>query len=241
MKICLILNYLGQGAWLICNQSSAELQSVEMLNPFFQMLPEALRPLAVVLGAAAAVIASQALITGSFTLVSEAIRLDLLPHLEVKYPADTKGQLYIPAVNRVLMVGCIIIVLLFRSGSRMETAYGLAITVSMLTVTLLLAVYLWRICSKKLFSGSGHRRVLIFLAVGSVHRPHKAAHGLPRQRGAGHHAVIKIVASGHAISAANGVFSVHLKLSLFLRHRLIFSNRCPFKNRTAHRPVFYSL
>ena len=152
VKICLILNYLGQGAWLICNQSSAELQSIEMLNPFFQMLPEALRPLAVVLGAAAAIIASQALITGSFTLVSEAIRLDLLPHLEVKYPADTKGQLYIPAVNRVLMFGCIIIVLLFRSGSRMETAYGLAITVSMLTVTLLLAVYLWRICSKKLLA-----------------------------------------------------------------------------------------
>lgn len=152
VKICLILNYLGQGAWLICNQGDAELQSIEMLNPFFQMLPAALRPLAVVLGAAAAVIASQALITGSFTLVSEAIRLDLLPHLEVKYPADTKGQLYIPAVNRVLMVGCIIIVLLFRSGSRMETAYGLAITVSMLTVTLLLAVYLWRICSKKLLA-----------------------------------------------------------------------------------------
>ena len=96
VKICLILNYLGQGAWLICNQGDAELQSIEMLNPFFQMLPEVLRPLAVVLGAAAAVIASQALITGSFTLVSEAIRLDLLPHLEVKYPADTKGQLYIP-------------------------------------------------------------------------------------------------------------------------------------------------
>lgn len=152
VKICLILNYLGQGAWLICNQGDAELQSIEMLNPFFQMLPEVLRPLAVVLGAAAAVIASQALITGSFTLVSEAIRLDLLPHLEVKYPADTKGQLYIPAVNRVLVVGCIIIVLLFRSGSRMETAYGLAITVSMLTVTLLLAVYLWRICSKKLLA-----------------------------------------------------------------------------------------
>ncbi len=152
VKICLILNCLGQGAWLICNQSSAELQSIEMLNTFFQMLPEALRPLAVVLGAAAAIIASQALITGSFTLVSEAIRLDLLPHLEVKYPADTKGQLYIPAVNRVLMFGYIIIVLLFRSGSRMETAYGLAITVSMLTVTLLLSVYLWRICSKKLLA-----------------------------------------------------------------------------------------
>lgn len=152
VKICLILNYLGQGAWLITNQANTALQSIDMLNPFFQMLPEALRPLAVVLGAAAAVIASQALITGSFTLVSEAIRLDLLPHLEVKYPADTKGQLYIPTVNHILMVGCIIIVLLFRSGSRMETAYGLAITVSMLTVTMLLTVYLWRICSQRLLA-----------------------------------------------------------------------------------------
>ncbi len=152
VKICLILNYLGQGAWLITNQADTALQSIDMLNPFFQMLPEALRPLAVVLGAAAAVIASQALITGSFTLVSEAIRLDLLPHLEVKYPADTKGQLYIPTVNHILMVGCIIIVLLFRSGSRMETAYGLAITVSMLTVTMLLTVYLWRICSQRLLA-----------------------------------------------------------------------------------------
>lgn len=152
VKICLILNYLGQGAWLITNQANTALQSIDMLNPFFQMLPEALRPLAVVLGAAAAVIASQALITGSFTLVSEAIRLDLLPHLEVKYPADTKGQLYIPTVNHILMVGCIIIVLLFRSGNRMETAYGLAITVSMLTVTMLLTVYLWRICSQRLLA-----------------------------------------------------------------------------------------
>ena len=152
VKLCLILNYLGQGAWLITNQANTALQSIDMLNPFFQMLPEALRPLAVVLGAAAAVIASQALITGSFTLVSEAIRLDLLPHLEVKYPADTKGQLYIPTVNHILMVGCIIIVLLFRSGSRMETAYGLAITVSMLTVTMLLTVYLWRICSQRLLA-----------------------------------------------------------------------------------------
>lgn len=152
VKLCLILNYLGQGAWLITNQANTALQSIDMLNPFFQMLPEALRPLAVVLGAAAAVIASQALITGSFTLVSEAIRLDLLPHLEVKYPADTKGQLYIPTVNHILMVGCIIIVLLFRSGNRMETAYGLAITVSMLTVTMLLTVYLWRICSQRLLA-----------------------------------------------------------------------------------------
>ena len=145
VKICLILNYLGQGAWIIANRGNAALIGIEDLNPFFLMLPELLRPFAVVLGAAAAIIASQALITGSYTLVSEAILLDLLPHLEIRYPADTKGQLYIGTVNSVLWIGCSLVVLYFRSGSRMEAAYGLAITVTMLMTTLLISVYLRRI------------------------------------------------------------------------------------------------
>ena len=148
VKLCLILNYLGQGAWIIENRGSAALLSIEDLNPFFLMLPEALRPFAVVLGAAAAVIASQALITGSYTLVSEAILLDLLPHLEIRYPSDTKGQLYIGAVNTVLWIGCSLIVLFFRSGARMEAAYGLAITITMLMTTLLISVYLRKIRKK---------------------------------------------------------------------------------------------
>lgn len=142
VKISLILNYLGQGAWIIRNGANAALYSVEDLNPFFLMLPENLRPFAVILGAAAAVIASQALITGSYTLVSEAILLDLLPHLEIKYPADTKGQLYIDKVNKILWIGCSLVVLYFRSGARMESAYGLAITLTMLMTTLLISVYL---------------------------------------------------------------------------------------------------
>lgn len=145
VKICLILNYLGQGAWIIQNRGSAALLGLEDLNPFFLMLPEALRPFAVVLGAAAAIIASQALITGSYTLVSEAILLDLLPHLEIRYPSDTKGQIYIGTVNSVLWIGCSLVVLYFRSGSRMESAYGLAITVTMLMTTLLISVYLRKI------------------------------------------------------------------------------------------------
>ena len=120
----------------------AALAQVMDLNPFFLMLPELLRPFAVILGAAAAVIASQALITGSYTLVSEAILLDLLPHLEIRYPSDTKGQLYIGTVNSLLWIGCSLVVLYFRSGARMESAYGLAITVTMLMTTLLLCVYL---------------------------------------------------------------------------------------------------
>lgn len=149
VKICLILNYLGQGAWLLSSRGDAALASLESLNPFFLMLPGALRPVAVILSALAAVIASQALITGSYTLVSEAIRLDLMPHLKVQYPAETKGQIYIDTVNKILWVGCTFIVLLFRSSARMKSAYGLAITVTMLMTTLLLFVYLSFPCARE--------------------------------------------------------------------------------------------
>ena len=154
VKLCLILNYLGQGAWILQNRTNAALFGIEDLNPFFLILPESLRPFAVVLGAAAAVIASQALITGSYTLVSEAILLDLLPHLEIRYPAETKGQLYIGKVNSILWIACSLVVLYFRSGARMENAYGLAITVTMLMTTLLLSAYLGWV---------RHRRVLAVL------------------------------------------------------------------------------
>ena len=142
VKACLILNYMGQGEWLIANAGDPTLQAMESLNPFYQMLPEPMRPFAIVLSAVAAIIASQALITGSFTLVSEATRLDLLPHLQIHYPSDTKGQLYIPLVNSVMWVGCIFIVLLFQTSDRMEAAYGLAITVTMLMTTTLLTSYI---------------------------------------------------------------------------------------------------
>lgn len=154
VKLCLILNYLGQGSWVIQNTGNAALAAIEDMNPFFLMLPEIMRPAAVILGAAAAVIASQALITGSYTLVSEAIRLDLMPHLKINYPSDTKGQLYIGAVNSVLYIGCALVVLYFRSGARMESAYGLAITVTMLMTTLLLAIYLWKVRAKAIIAGT---------------------------------------------------------------------------------------
>ena len=156
VKLCLILNYLGQGIWILQNSGSAALAELPELNPFFLMLPVSLRPFAVVLGAAAAVIASQALITGSYTLVSEAILLDLLPHLEIRYPAETKGQLFIGTVNTILWIGCSAVVLFFRSGARMEAAYGLAITVTMLMTTVLISVYLRRIRGKRALSaGAG--------------------------------------------------------------------------------------
>ncbi|MBQ6928548.1 MAG: KUP/HAK/KT family potassium transporter [Oscillospiraceae bacterium] len=165
VKVCLILNYLGQGAWIIQNRGSSVLAAIEDMNPFFLMLPEVLRPFAVLLGALAAIIASQALITGSYTLVSEAIRLDLMPHMLIRYPSDTKGQLYIGTVNTVLWIGCSLVVLYFRSGSRMESAYGLAITVTMLMTTLLLAVYLRQIRKKPLLAGFV---LLVFGAIESV-------------------------------------------------------------------------
>ena len=150
VKACLILNYLGQGAWILASRSDASLAAVEDLNPFFLMLAPGLRPVAVLLGALAAIIASQALITGSYTLVSEAIRLNLMPHLQIRYPSDTKGQLYISTVNWALYALCVAVVLYFRSGTRMESAYGLAITVTMLMTTLLLTVYLLKIRKRRI-------------------------------------------------------------------------------------------
>ncbi len=152
VKGCLVLNYMGQGAWIITNMSNTALAAIPDMNPFFEMLPGTLRPVAVILSTMAAVIASQALITGSYTLVSEAIHLDLLPHLEIRYPADTKGQLYIGTVNNLLWIGCSMVVLIFRSGHRIESAYGLTITIAMLLTTVLLFAYLKDIRKQKLLA-----------------------------------------------------------------------------------------
>ncbi len=145
VKAALIINYLGQGAWIVSHQSDAALAAIPDLNPFFQMLPERVRIFAVVLSTFAAIIASQALITGSFSIISEAIRLDLMPHMKINYPSENKGQLYIPLVNSILWAGCIFVVLLFRTSEHMEAAYGLAITVTMLMTTILLFTYLSQI------------------------------------------------------------------------------------------------
>lgn len=142
VKICLILNYAGQCSWIIRHRGDQALAAIEDMNPFYMMLTPAMRPVAIVLSAMAAIIASQALISGSYTLVHEAASLDLMPHLNVRYPSDTKGQIYIPVVNKLLWVMCSCVILYFRSGSRMENAYGLAITISMLMMTVLFTVYI---------------------------------------------------------------------------------------------------
>ena len=141
VKTCLILNYVGQGAWLMANYNGQSYDTLVM-NPFYSIMPEWFRIVGVIIATAAAIIASQALISGSFTLIGEAMRLNLWPKLKVKYPSDEKGQIYIPGVNTLLFIGCVGIVLYFRQSKYMEAAYGLAITLCMIATSLLFANFL---------------------------------------------------------------------------------------------------
>jgi KUP system potassium uptake protein len=145
VKSCLILNYLGQGAWLLSHHSGHTITD-EMIkagfNPFYSVMPEQFRLVGLIIATLAAIIASQALISGSFTLISEAIRLNLWPRMKINYPSEAKGQLFIPGINTLLFVGCCTIVLYFKSSSAMEAAYGLAITLCMLSTSILFANFL---------------------------------------------------------------------------------------------------
>ncbi|SDC98094.1 KUP/HAK/KT family potassium transporter [Williamwhitmania taraxaci] len=136
VKIALILNYLGQGAWIIAQPQGA------LPNPFFATMPVWFIVPGVIIATAAAVIASQALISGSFTIISEAITLNFWPKVQVKYPTSIKGQLYIPSVNWLLFISCSLIVLGFQHSSNMEAAYGLSITLTMIMTTFLMFFYL---------------------------------------------------------------------------------------------------
>ncbi|MCT4393828.1 KUP/HAK/KT family potassium transporter [Lacticaseibacillus paracasei] len=142
VNICLVLNYFGQAVWLDQNSKVTAFNKITDFNPFFQMLPESIRLGAIILATLAAIIASQALISGSYTLVSEAIKLRFLPRLHIIYPTRLKGQLYIPVVNTILWLACLAIIGYFKTSAEMEGAYGLAITVTMLMTTLLLYQYL---------------------------------------------------------------------------------------------------
>jgi len=138
VKIALLLQYFGQGAWLLAHQGM-------LLNgrkPIFELLPREFLFSGIMVATAAAVIASQALISGSFTLISEAIRLNFWPKVRLIYPSDQKGQLYVPSINVLLWMGCVGVVLWFRESTNMEAAYGLAITLTMLMTTSLMAYYL---------------------------------------------------------------------------------------------------
>ena len=138
VKVMLILNYLGQGAWMIRHVAEAS----DGANPFYAVMPQWMILPGIVMSTGAAVIASQALLSGSFTIFSKAISLGFWPRQRISYPSAEKGQLYVSAVNWCLLAGCLLTVVMFRDSAHMEAAYGLAVTIAMLTTTLLLAFWL---------------------------------------------------------------------------------------------------
>lgn len=145
VKSALILNYLGQGAWLLSNHTGKIFTKAiidDGFNPFYGVMPGWFKIIGIVIATVAAIIASQALISGSFTLISESMRLNLWPKMKINYPTEARGQLYIPGINTMLFIGCVSISLYFRSSSNMEAAYGLAITLCMLATSILFSNFL---------------------------------------------------------------------------------------------------
>ena len=141
VKTCLLLKYFGKGVWLWQHQGTTI--SVDD-NPFYTIMPDWFLVAGISIATAAAIIASQALISGSFTLISEAVRLNLWPKVRINYPSNQKGQLYVPSMNLLLWIGCIIVVLIFRESANMEGAYGLAINLTFMMTTILVAAFLKR-------------------------------------------------------------------------------------------------
>lgn len=138
VKSMLILNYLGQGAWVLSHTDMA----VGNENPFYAIMPQGILLFSIVMATGAAIVASQALISGSFSILSEAMNLRFWPRMRIKHPTNVKGQLFIPMVNLAMYIGVVFTVLLFRDSNHMEAAYGLAITITMLMTTQLLGFYL---------------------------------------------------------------------------------------------------
>ena len=138
VKVALVVNYLGQAAWLM-NQNIPTLNG---LNPFFEMIPHWFLLPSIIIATAATIIASQALISGSYTLISEAINLNFWPRVTVRQPSSIKGQIYIPSINTILWVGCVLMMVYFKTSSHMEAAYGFSITIAMMMTTVLLNYFL---------------------------------------------------------------------------------------------------
>ncbi len=146
VKACLLIHYFGQGAYLLSHRAgltiTPEVKSALSINAFYNLMPQWFIIPGVLIATVAAIIASQAMISGAFTLISEAMRLNLWPKLRIRYPSEAKGQLFIPTINFLMFLGCAGVVLFFRKSSNMEAAYGLAIIVTMLATTMLYANYL---------------------------------------------------------------------------------------------------
>ncbi len=138
VKTTLLLSYFGQGAWLMLRKDKL----LNGLNPFYEVMPHWFLLFGIIIATAAAIIASQALISGAFTLISEAMRLNFWPKIRVKFPTVIRGQIYIPSINFILWIGCIAVMLYFRESSKMEAAYGFSITIAMLMTTILMFYYM---------------------------------------------------------------------------------------------------
>lgn len=141
VKLALITNYMGQGAWLLAHHSD----TLNGLNPFYELMPHWFLLIGVVIATLATIIASQALISGSFTLISEAISLNCWPRVAIKFPTNVKGQIYIPSLNWILWIGCVGMMFYFRKSENMEAAYGFFISITMLMTTSLMFVYMLRV------------------------------------------------------------------------------------------------
>jgi KUP system potassium uptake protein len=139
VKVALLINYFGQAAWLMQHAGT----TLGELKPFYVLMPRWFLPFGIGIATSAAIVASQALISGTFTLINEGMRMDFLPKGRIEYPTDIRGQLYIPTVNWLMCFGCIGIVLYFQESGKMEAAYGLAIVLTMLSTTSLLVYYLY--------------------------------------------------------------------------------------------------
>jgi KUP system potassium uptake protein len=187
VKICLLLNYFGQAAWLLIHEG----EYLGDKKPFFQLMPEWFILPGIAIATMATIIASQAMISGSFSLISAAIRLNFWPKVRIHYPSDERGQLYIPSINLLLFIGCVSVVLIFKRSENMEAAYGLAITVTMLMDTILMSYFLFThrnrrryvftfltvflvielvflLANLEKFSHGGYVSLLICLALGAV-------------------------------------------------------------------------
>lgn len=165
VKVALIINYLGQGAWLLANYKGQVFTKQiidDGFNPFYGIMPDNFRIIGIIIATIAAIIASQALISGSFTLISESMRLNLWPKMKINYPTEERGQLYIPGINTLLLVGCLGIVIYFQTSSNMEAAYGLAITLCMLATSILFANFLISKRTPKLFV---YLYLIVYLAI----------------------------------------------------------------------------
>lgn len=138
VKIALMTNYMGQAAWLL-HQGNPLLSG---RNPFYEMMPSWFLVPGIIIATAAAIIASQALISGSYTLISEAMSLNFWPRVTVRQPTDLKGQIYIPSINAILWIGCILMIMYFRNSTHMEAAYGFSITIAMMMTTILLVYFM---------------------------------------------------------------------------------------------------